>query len=279
MTYKTIVVHLHDTSRIEHVLEPAVELAARFGAHLIGLHASPGMIYAPPLPGAGQVVSRVQEYERKLTERITTTFAAMTRGRQFVAELRLLRPHHADDLGALVVQHSRACDLIVASQREGLWEMSRILDFPERLVMESGRPVFTVPHAGQRSNFGQHIMIAWNGKREATRVTFDALPLLKAAKRVTVLAIEQTDADGTSSPLPDTSIAAALARHDIKVTIKTASADKGSVGEAIAKAVASERADLLVMGAYGHARLREFVFGGATRHLMHKMLVPVLLSH
>ena len=122
-------------------------------------------------------------------------------------------------------------------------------------------------------------MIAWNGKREAARATFDALPMLKAAKRVTVLAIEQTDTDGISAALPDTSIAAALARHDIDVTIKTASADKASVGEAIAKAVGKERVDLLVMGAYGHARLREFVFGGATHHLMQKMPVPVLLSH
>ena len=279
MTFKTIVVHLHDASRIEDVLGPAVEVAGRSGAHLIGLHATPGMIYAPSLPGAGEVVGRIQEYERKLTDQVTTKFEAMTRGQPFVAELRLLRVQHADDLAALVLQHSRGCDLNIASQREGLWEMSRILDFPERLVMESGRPVFTVPLGGQRSNFGQHIMIAWNGKREAARATFDALPLLKAAKRVTVLAIEQVDADGISAPLPDTSIAAALARHDINVTVKTASADKSSVGEAIAKAVTSERADMLVMGAYGHARLREFVFGGATRHLLQKMPVPMLVSH
>ena len=279
MTYKTIVVHLHDASRIEHVLEHAVELAGRFGAHLIGLHASPGLVYAPPFPGGGRVVGRVQEYERKLTEHITKTFELMTKGRAFVAELRLLRSRDADDLGALVLQHSRACDLIVAGQREGLWEMSRILDFPERLVMESGRPLLVVPLAGQSSNAIHHVMIAWNGKREAARATFDALPMLKAAKRVTVLAIEQTDTDGISAALPDTSIAAALARHDIDVTIKTASADKASVGEAIAKAVGKERVDLLVMGAYGHARLREFVFGGATHHLMQKMPVPVLLSH
>lgn len=279
MAYKTIVVHLHDASRVEHVLEPAIELAGRFGAHLIGLHAAPGMVYAPPLPGAGRVVSRVQEYERNLSEQITKVFETMTKGRSFVAELRLLRPRDANDLGAHILQHSRACDLIVASQREGLWEMSRILDFPERLVMESGRPVLSVPLAGQRTMVGHHVMIAWNGKREAARATFDALPMLQAARRVTVLAIEQTDADGNSAPLPDTSIAAALARHDINVTIKTASVDRASVGEAIAKAVATERIDLLVMGAYGHARLREFVLGGATRHLMQTMPVPILLAH
>ncbi len=279
MAYKTIAVHLHDTARIEHVLGSAVELAGRFGAHLIGLHASPGMIYAPPMPGAGQVVNRIHEYEKELTEQITKTFEAMTKGREFVAELRLLRSRDADDLGALVLQHSRACDLIIAGQREDHWEMSRILDFPERLVMESGRPLFAVPLVGQRSHPRQHVMVAWNGKREAARATFDALPMLKAAKRVTVLAIEQTDADGISAAMPDTSIAAALARHDIDVTIKTASADKSSVGEAIADAVDKERVDLLVMGAYGHTRLREFVFGGATRHLMQKMSVPILLSH
>jgi nucleotide-binding universal stress UspA family protein len=279
MSYKTIVVHLHDTASAQRVLQSAVDLAGKFGAHLIGLHASPAMVYAPTLPGSGRVVSRVQEYERSVTEQITTTFENMTKGQAFVAELRLLRPRDADDLGALVLQHSRSCDLIVASQREGLWEMSRILDFPERLVMESGRPVFIVPLAGQRSTEGHHVMIAWNGKREAARATFDALPLLHAARRVSVLAIEQTDAGAVSARLPDTAIAAALARHDINVTIKTASADKSSVGDAIAKAVAAERVDSLVMGAYGHTRLREFVFGGATRHMLQSMPVPVLLAH
>ncbi len=279
MAYKTIVVHLHDAASAPRVLQYAVALARKFGAHLIGLYASPAMIYAPALPGGARVVGRVQEYDRNLSEQITTTFERMTKDEAFVAELRLLRPRNADDLGEIVMQHSRACDLIVASQREGLWEMSRILDFPERLVMESGRPVFMVPLASLRSSDGHHVMIAWNGKREAARATFDALPLLQAARRVTILAIEQTVAGAISAALPETAIAAALARHGVNVTIKTASADNASVGEAIAKALAAEQVDLLVMGAYGHTRLREFVFGGATRHILQNMPIPIVLAH
>jgi nucleotide-binding universal stress UspA family protein len=278
MTYKTIVAHLHDAASAERVLLSASSLARKFGAHLIGIHASPGMVYAPPMGGGGQVISRVQEYDRKVSAELTATFETVTKGQGFVAELRLLRPRDTDDLGAHVLEQSRPCDLIVASQREGLWEMSRILDFPERLVIESGRPVFLVPLAGHSAE-ADHIMIAWNGKREAARATFDSLPLLKAARRVTVLAIEQTDADVVSQPMPDTSIAAALARHDVNVTLKTMRADKGSIGNAIAEAVRVERADVLVMGAYGHSRMREFVFGGATRHMLKHMPIPVLLAH
>lgn len=279
MSYKTITVHLHDEAGTARVLEPAIALAQRFGARLIGLHVSPGLIYVPTAPGASGVVGRINQQERLVCERITTTFEEMTKGASFVAELRLLKPRGRDDIGALVQQHSRAADLIVASQREPQLEISNMLGFPERLVMESGRPVLTVPLAGERSLLNRHVLIAWNGKREAARAVFDALPLLKAARKVTVLCAEQTDAEGTSTPLPDTSIAAALARHDVSVTLKTAIVDKSAVGATIAAAIAAEHVDLAVMGAYGHSRLREFVFGGATRHLLQHMTVPVLFSH
>ena len=279
MTYKTILVQLNDEQRVERTLQPAVMLAARMGAHLIGLHVSPGLMYVPPLPSASNIIGMIREHEHRICDKIGNAFEEMTRNRGFVAEMRFLKPRGHDDLYELVMQHARSADLVVASQPAPLTDVSGILDFPERLAIECGRPVLTVPLSGARSEIGKHVLIAWNGKREAARATFDALPLLKAARTVTVLGLEQVRSAGNDLPLPDTAIGASLARHGVNVTVQTASAKETSVGEAILARVAGEGADLLVMGAYGHMRLREFVFGGATRHVVRHMTVPTLFAH
>jgi nucleotide-binding universal stress UspA family protein len=279
MPYKTILVQLNDEQRIAETLQPAITLAARFGAHLIGLHVSPAMIYAPPLPGTGGVIGMIKEHERKVCDKIGTSFDEMTKGRGFVAEMRFLKPKGHDDVARLVVHHGRAVDLIVASQPAPMTDVNSAMDFPERLAMESGRPVLTIPLTGARGEIGRNVLLAWNGKREAARATFDALPLLKAAKSVTILGLEQIRTRGDNLSMPDTAIGASLARHDVNVTVKTGSVLEGSVGEEILARVAGEGADLLVMGAYGHMRLRELVFGGATRHVVRHMTVPTLLSH
>ena len=279
MAYKTILVQLNDEQRVEQTLAPAVALAARFGAHLIGLHVSPGLMYVPPLPSAGHVIGMIKEHERKICDTIEKAFAEMTRNRGFVAEMRFLKPRGRDDVYHLIMQHARTADLIVASQPAPLTDVSGFLDFPERLAVESGRPVLTVPLAGYRGEIGKNVLVAWNGKREAARATFDALPLLKTAKTVTVLGLEQVRSTTDNLPLPDTAIGASLARHGVNVTIKTAAVKETSIGEEILARVAGDGADLLVMGAYGHMRLREFIFGGATRHVVRHMTVPALFSH
>lgn len=278
MSYKTIVVQMNDDKRARQLLAPAVGLARRFGAHLIGLHVSQGLIYVPPVRGAGGIVAQIKEQERQVCERIRMAFEEATRAQGFTAEMRFLNPRGRDDVGALVMKHARAAELIVASQADSSLEASGLLDIPERLAMESGRPVLMIPLAGAQAEIGRKSLIAWNGSREAARAVFDALPLLKGTK-VTVLGIEQVRGKGESDPLPDTEIGASLARHGIDVTVKTASASVLSIGEEIMAQVVEESADLLVMGAYGRARFREIVFGGATRHITRHLAVPTLFSH
>ena len=277
--YKTILVQINDAERAGQLMAPAVTLAARYGAHLIGLHVSPGLLYVPPLPAAGGLVGMIKEHERKICDRIKATFEAATRGEAVQAELRFLNPRGREDLAALVMQHVRTADLVVASQVDGALDTTSVLDFPERLAMESGRPVLMVPLAGARAEIATRALIAWNGSKEAARATFDALPLLQGARSVTVLGIAQVRAQGDALPLPDTAIGATLARHGCHVTVKTVSVAEASVGAEILAQVAAENADLLVMGAYGHTRLRELVFGGATRHITRHLTVPTLLAH
>ena len=277
MSYRTILVHLNDNRRAEALLEPAIGLATRYNSHLVGLHVSAGLP-APPVPMgyASALVGSLVAQERKRGEDVAATFARMTTNAAFVPEWRLLKVPHVD-LASVVVEHGRAADLIVAGQTDPDWDLSPLLYFPERLALESGRPVLVIPYAGRYHQVGRKVVIAWKPSREAARAVFDALPLLQGAESVHILEVKgRGDEAGLA---PDTSIAAALARHGMRPMIRTSVAADISVGDDILSRLSDLDADLLVMGAYGHSRMREMVFGGATRTIAGHMTVPTLFSH
>ena len=276
--YKTILVHLNDERRAPSLLAAAVGVANRFNAHLVGLYVYPAMPALPPvaMPYGSEILSSLVKAAREEAERTRKIFDEAVSGQTLVPEWRTIKAAHAD-LAVIAMDHGRAADLIVASQADPDWDLSPVLDFPERLALESGRPVLVVPRVGVYKTIGERVMIAWNGKREAARATFDAMPFLVAAKSVKVLTIEGKD--DTEGRLPDTEIAATLARHGAKVTSARTLAPETSVSDAILNRGADEGADLLVMGAYGHSRFRELVFGGVTRGITRQMTVPTLLSH
>jgi nucleotide-binding universal stress UspA family protein len=278
MSYKTILVHLNDKRRATAVLGPAIHLARRTNAHLIGMHVYASMP-APPVALAygAQVLGSVVAAERKEAELIAATFAEATANQPFVAEWRSLKVPHVD-LAGVVMEHGRSADLIVAGQTDPDWDLSPLMDFPERLALESGRPVLVVPYAGQFGEIGRNVVIAWKSGRESARAVFDALPLLEAAEKVHILEIKERG-DKTDALAPDTTIAASLARHGIKPTVRTSVAADISVGDDLLSRLSDLDADLLVMGAYGHSRMRELVFGGVTRHIARHMTVPTLFSH
>jgi nucleotide-binding universal stress UspA family protein len=278
MSYKTILVHVNDKRRAEALLEPAVALATRFNAHLIGMHVYAALPAAPvSFPYAKEVLGSVVAAERKATEELAEIFARMTANQPFVSEWRALKVPHAD-LAAVVMDHGRAADLIMAGQTDPNWDLSPLMDFPERLALESGRPVLVVPYVGRYPEIGRNVVIAWKPGRESARAVFDALPLLQNADKVQILEVKER-AQADSALAPDTTIAASLARHGIKPTVRSTIAADISVGDEILSRLADESADLLVLGAYGHSRFREFVFGGVTRHIARHMTAPTLFSH
>lgn len=274
MPYKTILVHLNHNRRAEALLEPAVRLASRHNAHLIGMHAYSMM---PAIPVGGNVLGPAVAAERLETEEVASTFARMTANQPFVAEWRSVQVPHTD-LAPIVIDHGRAADLIIAGQIDPDWDLSPLLDFPERLALESGRPVLVVPYIGRYPEIGSNVVIAWKPRREAARAVFDALPFLVGAEKAHILEIKE-HGDDRPALAPDTSIAAALSRHGIKPSIRTSVLGDISVGEELLSRLADLGADLLVMGAYGHSRMRELVFGGATRSIFRHMTVPTLFSH
>ena len=276
MTYKTILVHLNDSRRAEKVLEPAAELAVRFNAHLIGLHVC-SAVPASPIPMASSALGSIVAAERRNSKAIAETFKRMTTGQPYVAEWQLQKVSHLN-LAAVVMERGRAANLIVAGQTDPQWDLSPVMDFPEHLALESGRPVLVIPYAGRYPTIGRRVVVAWKPSRESARAVFDALPLLLGAETVHILEVKERPED-VSTLASDISIAAALARHGMRPEVQTSIASEISIGDEILSRAADLDADLLVMGAYGHSRFREVVFGGTTRHIARHMTLPTLLSH
>ncbi len=280
MSYKTILVHCNDKRRIEALIAPTASLAETFQSYLIGLSVVPPVVVvpAPAALGPPVIVDAHCELYRAENPAIQAAFEAATRGRGFVAEWR------DDDAGAFgvadcLLPYAHAADLVVASQTDGVWPGSDRLDIADRLAMESGRPVLIVPNAGVHSHVGERVLVAWNGRREAARAAFDALPILRGAKDVKVVWVNPQSERERARDIPAADICTALARHGVKCETTEQIAPRGGVGETLMACADEMSADLLVMGCYGHARLRELVFGGASRHVLSHMTTPVLMSH
>jgi nucleotide-binding universal stress UspA family protein len=151
-------------------------------------------------------------------------------------------------------------------------------DFPQYVVINSGRPVLIVPYSGKFENIGNRVLIAWDASMAATRTVTNALPLLKRAQIVEVALFNPESQPQVHGALPGSDVAIYLARHGIKVEVlqRTTDADIGTALLALATELDS---DLLVMGGYGHSRFREILLGGVTRTVLEAMTIPVLMSH
>ena len=170
MSYKTILVHLNDKRRAESMLEPAIQLATRYNSHLMGLHVD-AVMAAPPLSltYASSGLGTVAAEERGNGEAIAALFTRMTATGTCVAEWQRLKVP-LGDLVSVVVERGRTADLIVAGQADPDWDLSPVLDFPERLALESGRPVLVIPYVRCYPRMGRNVVIAWKaGARDHAR--------------------------------------------------------------------------------------------------------------
>jgi nucleotide-binding universal stress UspA family protein len=177
----------------------------------------------------------------------------------------------------VVMRHARTADLVIASQTASDRKGSFHLDIADRLALESGRPVVIVPNTGSYHPIPRRIVVGWTDGREATRAVFDALPLLRCADKVTVVEVDPEP--GREVTEIRAALCATLAHHGVTCEADTAASRHGDVGNALLACCERTRADLLVMGCYGHSRLRESVLGGTSRHLLRNMTLPLLMSH
>jgi len=188
----------------------------------------------------------------------------------------------ADERANLAVPRAaRLADLVIAGQSDPNDPETYIDDqFAENLVLSAGRPVLFWPYTGEFPSIGERVFVAWDGGREATRAAHDATPFLEHAKRTTVAAVVDGASEAAATRIPAADAALMLARHarDVNV-LNIDTGDGSSVGDTLLSRAYETGSDLLVMGAYGHARWRELVMGGATRTVLASMTRPVLMSH
>jgi nucleotide-binding universal stress UspA family protein len=147
------------------------------------------------------------------------------------------------------------------------------------VALASGRPVLVVPHTAVQVAPGKTVMLCWNASRESARAATGALPLLQAASQVTVLIVDEKAAASRESADHGADIVRWLGGHGVKAAVQRDVADSVDVGDVILSRAADLGADLIVMGIYGHSRLREMILGGASRTLLASMTVPVLMAH
>ena len=275
MSLKDLLVAVDGDSLNPSPLALAAWLAGRFEAHLVGLHpsstASAGL-YSTSFDST-LFDDAMQEtfalLERRAIE-ARAGFEAVTHRNGIEAEWRVARGFPAPE----TVLNGRTADLVILGQRWSDYDGLRYPD-PADVVLDVGCPVLVVPRAGQFERIERHALIAWNGSREAARAVRDALPLLKRVAKVTVLAVNPKNGDEE----PGADIALHLARHGITVEIDQSTVPDVDTADVLLSRVSDLGSDLIVMGAYGHARMRETILGGVTRSMLAQMTVPVLMSH
>jgi nucleotide-binding universal stress UspA family protein len=278
MSYKTILLHLTDEKRVPQLIETAADIAKRNGAHVIAVYAMPPVVtYDVTGFGASYVEMGLQTF-RDEAKRIRAAYDRTMQNRSFTAEFRLAESGVAS-VASTVLEHARAADLIIAGQRDPASDFGLLLDVPDQLAMDAGRPVLMLPKDGKFTGFGKNITLAWNGRRESARAAFDALPFLKAANKVRILWVNPGKEASDVGQVPAAELATALARHSVKAEAVAIDGGISDIGQFFRSQMTEYNSDMLVMGAYGHSRLREFVFGGTTRDILLNTATPVLLSH
>lgn len=279
MSYKSIMVHLDTSTRAQTRLELALKLARQSGAHLSGLFAtfSPDPRSFLVMAGSAEYYAqheKIREQERGGLERLFRAELARARIEGDWVEAQ-------GDVNEVVPRAARCADLLIVGQDDPNDPESFVADqFCENVVLSSGRPVLFVPYAGTFTTLGERIMVAWDGSREAARAVQDAMPLLKAAKHVVVVTVNELHHQPAGGRIPGADVATLIARHGASVeTLDIEGVKDMPIGEMLLSRITDVAADLVVMGAYGHTRWRELMLGGATRTLLRSMTVPVLMSH
>jgi nucleotide-binding universal stress UspA family protein len=281
MAFKDLLVHLDGSDHAMTRLDYAATLAARHGAHLVGLHAVEGGLPAgltSDMGGAslGLLLAQLRDAAEAEATRMRRAFEDRMRRDGLQGEWR-----QAMDMPAeAVALHARYADLAVLGQPEPGSALAAANEMIlEAVLFTAGRPVLMLPYAGRFTATPGTVLVGWNASKEAARAVHDALPLLQAAAQVRVLAVNPRLGIGGHGKVPAADIALHLARHGVPATAQHATANEIRESDVLLNSAADLGAELLVMGAYGHSRLREMVLGGVTRSILGRMTLPVLLAH
>jgi len=276
MSFRTILVHVDTTERGNRNLAAAISLADSYDTHITGLYVKPptslpsyASVHVPP-----EVFEMIEQDQEKLAVAAEKTFvdAMAAAGREDRSDWH----YAAGPIAETISRIGRCSDLIIIGQENDDVDGTAYTEVPDDVVISSGRPVLIVPYTGISATLGDRILVAWDHSRESARAVADALPFLKRASTVSVVSVDPKHSEGD---IPGADIARYLSEHGIKALVTRFTDKDLAVDDVLLNQASDSGADMLVMGAYGHSRLREMVLGGVTRHILDHMTVPVLMSH
>lgn len=277
MAYRDLLVTVDGTEQAELTLKVALELSRGFNAHLTAVYP---IALLSDLPYAGMAFDSVPllGYTESLHKLARDTRIRFTK----LADSQLVRLDWQEREGmpsAIVSEAGRLVDLVIFSQGDQNRLQSVIKGLSDDVLLHLGRPALIVPYIGVSNSTFRRVLVAWDGSRSAARAVNDAIPFLQQADTVEVFTIQESGKSATYSSNNNENICTHLLRHGIG-TIST-SVPPGSInpGATILNHASDSGADLLVIGAYGHSRLRETVFGGVTKLLLKSMTLPLFMSH
>lgn len=275
MAFKDILVALNsypDPTPVS-VVEDAVAVATALGAHLAAVSCEtrvevPGhFIRVPMVEG---IIEGEAAKSKKSAHELLDAFNAAA-GKAGILHETILEKCLTLEIPDLLVEYARLRDLTILPASSDQW-------YAEAVIFGSGRPTLVLPTSLKRRPFQPAtIAVAWDFSRAAARAISDALPMLELAKKVHIVTVVNEKALDTKRSGEE--LAKNLARHGIDVVLDKVDAKGRAIGDVLESYTSSQSADLLVMGAYGHSKWREFVLGGATRSLLSKPPLPILLSH
>lgn len=280
MAYKTILVSLNEVARLPQLIAAASELGRRFQAHVAGFYVVPAVQVYPSVgfEAAPQVFEGNRTFFKDNAVKVREAFEAAMKRDGLTYDF-----HHLDARSPViadeVIAQGRTADLVVISATNPDEVTGVERDFVEQVMMGAGRPVLVLPYRGEAKLELNDVVLGWDGGREAARAAFDAMPILKLAKKVRVVRADPQKDPALRGAVAGADLAETLARHGVKAEAMGYPTDGMDAGQALMRCADDCGAGLIVMGAYAHSRLTEFIFGGATRFVLTRMNRPVLMSH
>jgi len=273
---KDVVVNLSGRAPLDFAADYATSIAATFGAHVTGI----AFLYEPVIPDGtlGGVPVDLIELQREENSKIArdaiSRFEAGVKKAGVASETRQLDATFggAATLFARVAQGFDVSVVAQAQREQGATDELII----EGALFESGRPVIVVPYIQKSGLTLERVLACWDGGRTAARAIADAMPFLERAKAVDLVIVAE---ERKNDEITGVRMSEHLTRHGVAVSVKRIAKGDLAVQDVILSYAADSGADFMVMGGYGHSRLREFILGGVTRGILNSMTVPVLMSH
>lgn len=274
MTLRSILVCLNSSASVENLLTSAALLARRDNAHVIGLFVKQSLViypgvamYIPETSFSGFAANQMAH-----ANEVKAAFDAKTTAEIFSSEWRLDKAQ-GGSLADHIIAQARGADVIMMAQEDG----DNGVDFQERVIKESGRPVLVIPNDYTAKTLGEAVLLGWSDTREATRVGHDLLDVADAQANIRMLRVGKPPSD-TLADHSANDMATALARHGPQIEIVHRDQNSSKISDILLHEAFDMGADMIATGAFGHSRAYDFVIGAATRAILSDAKLPVLFS-